>query len=757
MNPTEQLPSLALSERAASAEAGRGLASEIKGLWKRGEAPDARAALWQHPELGQDKSVVLDLAYEEYCQRLEAGAPPDPDEFCERFPSFQASLRRLIEAHRFLEENSYLLAGGQPSHWPGPGERFLGFELLRELGRGAFARVFLAAEPALGRRRVAVKVSLQGASEAETLGRIEHPNIVPVHSVQEERLSGLTVVCMPYVGSATMCDVLDKVFAGGGAVPARGRAVLDAVREATPADAPAAERRPDPVLLRESYEDGIAHLGAQLADALACIHDLGICHRDLKPSNILLAADGRPMLLDFNLSFDERVADSRLGGTLPYMSPEQLLATDLESGAGPSLIDARSDLFSLGMILYELLTGAHPFGPVPLKLSSRELRQHLLARQRSRPRPVRQRNPRVPRRLARLVEQCLEYNPNDRPPSAAHLAAELRRRGTWHRTRRAVARRPRLAAAALALAAIMGLTGAYSLGLFQAPSQRAFDRGMAAYRQGDMTAAVAALTRAIEAGVRTRAAYFTRARAYQRIGKYVPAAQDFEKADEIAPQAETKAAVAYCLLLDGDYRGALPFQLRAMAAGPVAPESHNSLGLMYFMDGQLDNARVEFDRALAADPGLRAAYCNRGLVDLRRAEEPAQRFYVPERGLDDMRRAVALGADCSSCYWAARLCALVDRNGRDRHALQSLPPFGNPVGTALQLALLANAESSGDLAADMASYLRQAIELGWSPAQLKNDYFFRPYADRPDFQQLIRLPEPDSRVQLDRVADPVRD
>lgn len=755
MKPTEQLPSLALPERAV---AGRGLASEIKDLWKQGREPDAQAALSHYPELRHDKSAVLDLAYEEYCQRLEAGTPPDPDEFCERFPSFRASLRRLIEAHRFLEENSHLLAGGQPARWPEPGETFLGFELVRELGRGAFARVFLAEEPALGRRRVAVKVSLQGASEAETLGRIEHPNIVPVHSVQEERLSGLTVVCMPFVGSATLCDVLDKIFADGGAVPTRARAVLDAVRQATPADGAAAERRPDPVLANEPYEDGVAHLGAQLAEALACIHGLGICHRDLKPSNVLLAADGRPMLLDFNLSFDERVADSRLGGTLPYMSPEQLLATDLESGAGTSLIDARSDLFSLGMILYELLTGAHPFGPVPLKLSSRELRQHLLAKQRSRPRPIRERNPRVPRRLARLVEQCLEYNPNDRPQSAANLATELRRAGLWHRARRAVARHPRLAAAALALAVTTGLTGAYSLGLFKTPSRRDLERGLSAYRQGDMKAAVASLSRAIDAGVRTRDAYFTRARAYERLREYMPAAQDFEKADEVAPSAELKAAAGYCLLQDGNYRAAMPVLLQAMAAGATSPESHHNLGLLYLIDRQLDNARAEFDKALAADPNLRVAYCNRGVLDLQLADGFAGRFYVPEQGLADMRRAVALGADALSCYWAGRLCGLVDQNARNRRILESLPT-ADPFMAIARLAVGSSEDGlpARDLRADMFGYLRQAVELGWSPAALRNDCFFRPYADRPDFQELTRLPEPGSKLSLDRAADPIRD
>ena len=98
------------------------------------------------------------------------------------------------------------------------------FGLKYELGRGAFARVFLAAEPALGNRQVAVKVSLQGHAEAETLGQLDHPNIVPVHSVQQEPRSGLTVVCMVCGSCATLHHVLSRIAAAP-ALPTRARAI----------------------------------------------------------------------------------------------------------------------------------------------------------------------------------------------------------------------------------------------------------------------------------------------------------------------------------------------------------------------------------------------------------------------------------------------------------------------------------------------------------------------------------------------------
>src|SRR5204863_676547 len=110
-----------------------------------------------------------------------------------------------------------------------------------------------------------------------------------------------------------------------------------------------------------SYVEAVLWLGARLADGLTHAHERGVVHRDLKPANVLLTDDGQPMLLDFNLSDDQRLRGSapaaQVGGTLPYMPPEQLEAFQ-HGKAAPA--DPRGDLFSLGVILYELLTGRFP-------------------------------------------------------------------------------------------------------------------------------------------------------------------------------------------------------------------------------------------------------------------------------------------------------------------------------------------------------------------------------------------------------------
>src|SRR5437588_2495336 len=201
---------------------------------RQGESPNPR-------------SVLIDQAYDEYCEGYEAGQDQDVDAFCARFPRFKTSLRKLIVAHDLLEAHEEYMEDGKSTPrlaedlclglqdddktpWPAPGQTFLGFELLEEIGRGAFARVFLATEPALGNREVAVKISRGGSAEAKTLGRLNHPNIVPVHSVREDRSTGLTLVCMPYLGCATLGDVFDYVFEKG-SPPAAARIIGDAVED----------------------------------------------------------------------------------------------------------------------------------------------------------------------------------------------------------------------------------------------------------------------------------------------------------------------------------------------------------------------------------------------------------------------------------------------------------------------------------------------------------------------------------------------
>ena len=349
---------------------------------------DTRELLDSHPEICDDKSIVLDVIYEEYCRRKSAGEAVDPNEFCGKFPNYQASVGRLLQVSDFVEGDFSVVGSGD----------FLGFNLRRQLGQGRFARVFLATETELGDRQVAVKISRHGNVEARTLGPLKHPNIIEIYSVQNDRETGLSVVCMPYLGNATLLDILDRLYA----VPAPPKdaaifrdVIAECAANAEPVQNPHVA---DSQLGVGSYVTAVARLGAQLAEVLHFIHSHGVFHQDVKPSNVLLAHGGRPVLLDFNLSIDGRHSDRLRGGTPTYMAPEQLRLLRRKDLAECATADSCSDVYALGLVLYELLAGRHPFGPIR-QMPALDIADVLLWRMTVPVTPLRIRNPRVSRKL----------------------------------------------------------------------------------------------------------------------------------------------------------------------------------------------------------------------------------------------------------------------------------------------------------------------------------------------------------------------
>jgi tetratricopeptide (TPR) repeat protein len=249
--------------------------------------------------------------------------------------------------------------------------------------------------------------------------------------------TGLYGVCMPFLGSTTLNDLLDLAYPSSSSPPPHRAAVIfQAIRATARPEDPAPEHRlPGQTGSRGytaaataahgggSFVRGVVQLGAQLANALVFLHANGRAHCDLKPSNVLLTPDGRPLLLDFNLSLGGELDALRLGGTLPYMPPERVRAYLLASAPGKA--PASADVFALGVILYQLLTGKHPVGPLPADLADKLLGELLLKRHEAGFIPLRKLNPRVPVGLARLIERCLAFQPSVRP-SSAEVARRLR-------------------------------------------------------------------------------------------------------------------------------------------------------------------------------------------------------------------------------------------------------------------------------------------------------------------------------------------
>ena len=208
------------------------VADAIKHRWRQGEPPDVNGVLASHPELRHYRSVVLDLAYAEYRQRLQAGEPIDAETFARRFPSLERSLYLLIEVHGLLSQDPDLQLLQESLPWPEAGSRFLQFDLVAEIGRGAFGRVFLATEPALGGRQIVVKVAPHGGGEAEILGRLRHPNIVPDLLPPRGRNHRTGGVLHAVPGASDALRRVGPVVPRRTCPPLRARAILDAVAAA---------------------------------------------------------------------------------------------------------------------------------------------------------------------------------------------------------------------------------------------------------------------------------------------------------------------------------------------------------------------------------------------------------------------------------------------------------------------------------------------------------------------------------------------
>jgi len=333
---------------------------------------------------------------------------------------------------------------------PRPGTEFLGFHLVEELGKGAFGRVYLARQGDLAGRPVALKVACDITGESSTLAQLQHTNIVPIYSLH--RAGPLQAVCMPYLGRTTLDQVLRQIT-GRPTLPSSGRELRSTVRgqkgsTANHAPAPSGpppsgsfeqppEPTPTPALAGQgphgwerleelSYVGAVLWLGAQLADGLAHAHARGILHRDLKPANVLLTDDGRPMLLDFNLAEDTKLRGSAadraaVGGTLPYMAPEHIEAFLTRRGA----LDGRTDVYSLGVILFELLAGRQPFPAREGK--AKDVIPLMLADRRGPVPSVRVHNPAVSPAVEAILRRCLAADPADRYQSADELREDIDR------------------------------------------------------------------------------------------------------------------------------------------------------------------------------------------------------------------------------------------------------------------------------------------------------------------------------------------
>jgi serine/threonine protein kinase len=380
------------------------------------------------PELADRGEIPCDLIYEEYHLRKQSGQSVAAQEYFERFPRQATELGRLLGLES--PHLSTSIAGAARFEEIEVGDSIDDFDLLTRLGRGAFATVFLARQQSM-QRIVALKVSADRGNEPQTMALLDHPHIVRVFDQRQLRDRKLRLLYMQYIPGGTLQTVIDAIrrLPPGMRSGIRLLEIIDQAlaerAESPPTDSPLRHR-----LASATWPQTICWLGSRLAAALAYAHQRGVLHRDIKPANVLVAADGTPKLADFNISYSSKVegasAAAYFGGSLAYMSPEQIEACNPASGRTAEDLDSRSDIYSLGVMLWELLTGNRPFEDTqPGSDWTTTLATMLNTRHQGVSAAMVAQLPRdCPPGLKQILLSCLAVEPAGRP-SAAQLSRQL--------------------------------------------------------------------------------------------------------------------------------------------------------------------------------------------------------------------------------------------------------------------------------------------------------------------------------------------
>lgn len=413
-----------------------------------------RNAVTPNPSLAASEAELPDdprlmQAVQEYLAELEAGRRPRRHEFLRRFPDLERPLAQCLDGLELVHKAAAQgqedeKAANDPARTPAeispthvdsvPANPLGDFQIIREIGRGGMGIIYEAVQLSLG-RRVALKVLPFAATlnpkhlqrfenEARAAAQLHHTNIVPVYYVGCER--GVHFYAMQLIDGQSLAAVIEEIRSQESGIRGQESGVRSPESEVKGQKSVGNALTGSPLSLtlstnrsskpRDFYRTA-AQLMVQAAEALEYAHQCGIVHRDIKPANLLVDKHGRLWVADFGLAaFHADVALTQTGdlvGTLRYMSPEQSLGQR-------TLLDQRTDIYSLGATLYELVTLKPIFGG--------DNRQELLRQiTHDEPRPPRTLEKSIPVELETIIIKAVAKHPADRYASARDFAADLQR------------------------------------------------------------------------------------------------------------------------------------------------------------------------------------------------------------------------------------------------------------------------------------------------------------------------------------------
>ena len=382
-------------------------------------------------------------------------------------------------------------------------------------------------------------------------------------------------------------------------------------------------------------------------------------------------------------------------------------------------------MFSFGVIVYELLTGEFPFGAIQRDGPLEETASLLREQQAKGPQPIRSANGQVDRRLARLVESCLAFDPERRPQTAQQLASAFRQElSLVRRSHRWIGNHCGLVAS-LGVILLTITVAAIAFFAFRPPyAVRQLQLGLRQLEQGEYSLAVDSLNDSIISDPNSAEALFARGRAYQRLGGFEAALRDYKLAARLAPSPLLDVCRGYCLGRIKSYRAPLPFYDSALKAGYDRPELlYNNIGFSYLMLGQFTNAEKHLQHAIRIDEKLQAAHYNMAMLFLQCAMQGQP---IPKAAFVHAKRAIEIGPPTADLYHVVA-------------ALYAVAARQDP--TLTQLAI---------------EYVGKSVELGGDPKTLASDASYSELQKEPSFcDALKKMPSASPSAKAISLLDPL--